>query len=305
MTFSQSVKEELCHTKFHCSSCDFAFVYAVLLFFGDSSTHYFFRTDQKLLIDLLAEKIVEDTGVIVTVTDPDIHAGKKKKEYLLSVEDRRDFDTFCRRYHLPFEKFLQTGILKKECCRIAFFRGAFIACGVIVNPVREYHLEFKVSDHEVADEFEQVIHTYGGTLKRTRRKGNDIFYLKESEQIEDMLTYMGAVKCAMNMMDVKIVKEVRNNVNRVTNCETANIQKTVNASMKQVQDIQYIMECKHMKNLSDDLKETAQLRLSHPEYSLKELCELMPGISRSGLNHRLKKLSEIAEGLRRQQDGKE
>ena len=132
-------------------------------------------------------------------------------------------------------------------------------------------------------------------FKHAVRKGAQLLYLKESEQIEDMLTFMGATKASVHMMEIKIYKELRNKANRVTNCETANIDKTVNAATAQVEQIQWLLECRGWGGLPEELWELAQLRLDHPEMSLRELGEaLSTPLSRSGVNHRLKRLTQLA-----------
>lgn len=299
MTFSQSVKQELCNAKLHCQECGFVFTYAAIRFAPVKEPGVLYRSDYRETIVLLAEKLVEETGVIATVTDPDLTARAKNKVFLLTLEDPEDRAAFERRYGNPLEECLQR--LKRDCCRAAFLRGLFISCGSVVDPSREYHLELKFPDRGQADLIRNLYAEYGFPFHQTKRKGQEILYLKESEHIEDLLTYMGAVKSAMSMMDVKIVKEVRNNVNRITNCETANIQKTVAASVRQVQDIELILKEKGLGYLSDDLQKTAEARLQYPELSLGELCGVLNcGLSKSGLNHRLKKLSSIAEELRQQ-----
>lgn len=299
MTFSQMIKEELCSSKFPCGGCAYALNFAMLYFTQANAEGYLYKSDRKEIIGLLAEKLVEDTGIIVTTVDPDIQAKQKHKRYHLVIDDTEDRRTFETRYSIPLEQFLSGGALQNECCKLSFLRGVFIACGTVVNPKKEYHFELKIPYAEDAELLAQLFAGQGFPLKRTKRKGNQILYLKESEHIEEVLTYLGALKSVFELMNIKIEKDLRNKVNRVTNCETANIQKTVTASMKQAEDIRYIYKQGKADELSDDLKQTAEIRLKYPELSLTELCEQMPvKISRSGLNHRLKKLSEIAQGLR-------
>ena len=146
----------------------------------------------------------------------------------------------------------------------------------------------------------------GVHFKLTHRKGSPLLYLKESEQIEDFLTLTGATKATLKLMDIKIVKEMRNKVNRTTNCETANLGKTVEASQAQVADIAYVKERRGLSYFDEDLQELAALRLENPECSLRELAGLLSvSISRSGVNHRLKRISEAAAKLRMQEEGKD
>ncbi len=300
MTYSQMVKDELCSAKFGCEDCNYFFISGMLLFRKQGEGEYFFQCDNYKIVSFLAQKIVEETGVIVKVLDHPGHHGKKQRFYCLAVEQTEDAQLFFQKFHRSLSGEADFFPIRKQCCAHAFLRGAFLSCGVLVNPAKEYHFEFKITEKESADKLFAFLEETGMKFRRTTRKGFQILYLKGSEQIEEALTYMGAMKSALKLMDIKIVKEVRNNVNRVTNCETANIGKTVRASMKQVEDINYILKEKGMEFLPQDLQEVAQLRLKNPEMSLNELTREFPSeISRSGLNHRLKKLGEIAEELRK------
>lgn len=181
----------------------------------------------------------------------------------------------------------------------AYIRGAFLACGTITDPEKSYHIEF-VTQYENAAEFLcDIISNLSINAKISKRKGNYIVYLKESANIEDLVTYMGATKSTLALMDVKVYKDMRNKVNRITNCETANLNKTVTASAKQIEDIKKIEKNMGLESLSDDLKQIAQIRLKNPDMSLSEIAtELVPPISRSGVNHRFKKISEIASNIK-------
>lgn len=180
-----------------------------------------------------------------------------------------------------------------------FLRGAFIACGVVANPNKEYHLEFSVGDEARCREIGRVISESGMNAKISSRKGNYIIYLKDSEGISDILTFIGAMISSMEIMNAKIYKDVRNNVNRAVNCEAANIDKIVAASRKQIEDIELIEKTKGLGYLSDELRIIAELRRDNAEMSLSEIGKLaVPEISRSGVYHRLKRIGEIAEKLR-------
>lgn len=197
----------------------------------------------------------------------------------------------------------------------AFLRGVFVACGSVTDPNKEYHLEIVLPDVRRAKALHSFINEHGMAIKttvRTRRarvmdengelRAADslVLYAKESELIEDFLTYIGAASHSMEIMQVKIVKDFRNRVNRSVNCESANLDKTVAAAGKSIEDIEYIYAVKGAEWLSDELRETAELRTENPEMPLSELCEqFKKPISRSGLNHRLKKLSKIADELRK------
>ncbi len=181
----------------------------------------------------------------------------------------------------------------------AFLRGVFVCCGSVTDPNKEYHLEMVPQLSERVDPLRRFIVEHGMAVKLTTRGKTPVLYIKESELIEDFLTYIGAGSHALEIMRVKVEKDFRNRVNRSVNCDSANLDKTVAASEKSRRDIEFIIQSAGIDALNPELRETARLRLENPESSLSELCELFdPPISRSGLNHRLKKLSRIADDLR-------
>ena len=184
-----------------------------------------------------------------------------------------------------------------------FLRGAFLACGITANPDKEYHLEFSVGAKEKSEQLCRLINESGMNVKESCRKGKYILYTKDSEGISDILTFIGAMISSMEIMNAKIFKGVRNNVNRAVNCESANIEKTVAASRKQVEDIEYIADNKGLGILTEDLRQIAEIRRENIELSLSEIGKLLdPEISRSGVYHRLKRIGEIAERLRHERE---
>ena len=219
----------------------------------------------------------------------------------MTVEHEQDiqglYRMFCIEPDAPLA--LNSRLFKRDCCVQAFVRGAFLACGSVTDPNKEYHLEFSVPSLSLAEGLLSLLQEHGIPIKLASRKGIRLLYLKESEPIEDLLTYMGAVNNSLELMNVKIYKDVRNKVNRVTNCETANIEKTVNAAAGQVEAIRLIEQTLGLDELPEDLREVAGLRLENPDMSLRELCQsLVEPISRSGVNHRLKRLMAIADEIR-------
>jgi hypothetical protein len=190
-------------------------------------------------------------------------------------------------------------LLKKECCARAYLRGAYLAMGSMSNPEKGYHLEFVCNKEEQAAHLIEILQKFEIEAKEVLRKKYYVVYLKEGEMIVDLLRIMGAHVALMELENMRIYKEMRNSVNRRVNCEAANITKTVNAATRQVEDILYIQNHMGLKKLPDNLKEMAQLRLDYPDATLKELSEMLePPIGKSGVNHRLRKLSELAEQLR-------
>ncbi len=190
-------------------------------------------------------------------------------------------------------------LLKNSCCRRAFLRGAFLCVGSMSDPRKGYHLEFVCDYEPQAKQIQAAIHSFDIEAKVVRRKKYYVVYLKEGAGIVDLLNVMGAHLSLMNLENLRIEKEMRNSINRQVNCETANITKTVNAASKQIEDIRFIQKHVGLSGLPDNLREMALVRLSHPESSLLELGGyLNPPVGKSGVNHRLRKLSEIAEKIR-------
>ncbi len=198
---------------------------------------------------------------------------------------------------------LQDGVspllLKNSCCKRAFLRGAFLCTGSMSDPQKSYHLEF-VCDHEKqAQQIREVISSFELDAKIVKRKKYYVVYLKEGAGIVDLLNVMGAHLSLMNLENLRIEKEMRNSINRQVNCEAANITKTVNAASKQIEDILLLKQHYGLSNLPENLQEMAMVRLSHPESSLQELGGyLNPPVGKSGVNHRLRKLSEMADKIR-------
>ncbi len=190
-------------------------------------------------------------------------------------------------------------IVQKECCRRAFIRGAFLASGSVSDPQRSYHFEIVCAAEQKAQQLKEIMNTFGLDAKVVLRKRYYVVYIKEGDRISEILALMEANISMMNLENIRILKEMRNSVNRKVNCETANLNKTVSAAVKQIEDIKFLKEKMGFSGLSDGLEEMARLRLAYPEATLKELgAMLTPPMGKSGVNHRLRKLSAIAEELR-------
>ena len=190
-------------------------------------------------------------------------------------------------------------VCTQTCCKRAFLRGAFLTCGSLSDPEKDYHLEFVLKNEAQADMLRSVLASLSVEAGSVMRKKAYVLYIKDSEMIATVLTLADATVALMELENIRILKEVRNDVNRRVNCETANIEKTVRAASKQVEDIRFLAGAPGFDDLPEELKLTAALRLEHPEVSLSELAMLHPtSVSRSGINHRLKKLCILAEKLR-------
>lgn len=239
------------------------------------------------------KSICKDKNVSLSKADKRGHSA-----FSVSVEDKDDikriFDTLGD---------VRIGLKRDELpqnCIGYVVSGVFLAVGNVTDPNKEYHLEFVVPSVEVCNDLGlMLLDNFSILAKHTSRKNSEIVYIKESENIEDMLTLMGASKATLEVMNVKILKNVRNKVNRVMNCENANIERTVKASEQQIEDIELIDKTVGLDYLSDELYEIAVLRYENPEFTLKELGEsLTPKISKSGVNHRLEKIKAIAGSIR-------
>lgn len=190
-------------------------------------------------------------------------------------------------------------VIQKDCCKKAFIRGIFLATGSVNDPNKAYHFEIVVHNKEMATAVSDVINGFSLDAKIVKRKKYYVVYLKEGSMIVDILNVMEAYVSLMDMENVRILKDMRNDINRRVNCETANIKKTVNAARRQIEDIEYIEKTKGLKYLNESLRQLAELRLEEPDANLNELGEMLnPPVSKSGVNHRLRKISEIAKGLR-------
>lgn len=189
-------------------------------------------------------------------------------------------------------------LLQRTCCKRAFIRGAFMAAGSISNPNKAYHFEIVCRKMEQARQLQEIMDFFDMEAKIVERKERLVLYLKEGSQIVDMLNVMEAYVSLMNLENVRILKEMRNFVNRRVNCETANINKTVSAAVRQMEDIKKIRDTIGFERIPRPLAEIAQARLDNPDATLKELGEALdPPVGKSGVNHRLRKLAEIAEDL--------
>lgn len=190
-------------------------------------------------------------------------------------------------------------LLQRSCCKRAYVRGAFMATGTVSDPQKSYHFEMVFMQRKQAEQMQELLRSFDVEAGIVTRKKASVLYVKEGAQISDLLNVMEAHIALMELENVRILKEMRNSINRQVNCETANINKTVTAAARQIEDIRLIRDTIGFDGLKDELKEIAQLRLEYPESSLKELGTLLTvPIGKSGVNHRLAKLCEIAVGLK-------
>ena len=304
MSFASDLKDELCKEVPEEKSALHALLYGFLLF------SYKFRADEisfsvlhEPTARLFAEALMTHCGVPAKITFKERVRGTLYKVCIEKASERRKvMDAF---YHVPGEPHLRinrANIENEEDVRY-FLRGAYLVCGSLTNPEKDYHCEFDVSYMNLCKDLSALIGEVLAQPKSTIRRGSYMVYYKESENIEDLLTYIGAPMSAVELMNIKIIKDIKNRVNRRMNCDNANLDKTLNASFQQVQDIKYIFDVKGNTFLSEELRTVAEIRLENPDMSLRELGESVePPLSRSGVNHRLKRIGEIAAEIRKQQE---
>lgn len=201
-----------------------------------------------------------------------------------------------------FQQEIDKSLIQKTCCKRAYLRGAFLAGGSVNNPeTSSYHLEVYSSDRDHADSLTELMNHFHLNSKTIERKKGFVTYLKEAEKISDFLSIAGAHSALLKFEDVRIIRDMRNSVNRLVNCETANLNKTIDAALRQVENIRFIDSVIGVEQLPDRLREIARLRVEYQDVTLKELGEMVSTgkVSKSGVNHRLRKIDEIAESLRK------
>ena len=190
-------------------------------------------------------------------------------------------------------------VLQRTCCQRAYLRGAFLSAGSLTDPEKNYHFEIVCQGADLAEQIRDLFDNFGLEAKIVIRKKYHVVYLKEGSMISDTLNIIGAHISLMKFENVRILKDVRNSVNRRVNCEAANINKTVSAARKQIEDIEYIKNTVGLEHLPENLRDVAYARLEDPEAALKELGEMLQKpLGKSGVNHRLRKLSSIAQNIR-------
>jgi len=243
-----------------------------------------------------SRKLKKHVTYILVVTSS-MGAAKLLKDAGVTAEFEKN------KQNIGYLKYYDENFKNKDCCKRAYLRGAFLAAGSVSDPEKTYHLEISSCNKLLANELCGCMNSFGLNSKIIRRKGSFITYLKEGENIVDFLNIIGAHSALLELENIRILKEMRNNVNRIVNCETANLEKTVNASVRQVENIKYIRDTVGLDVLSPGLREIAELRLKYNDANLKELGEkLIPPLGKSGVNHRLRKLDEIAEEIKKRRE---
>lgn len=291
MSFSSQVKNELVEhyaKARHCNLAELsAFLHACGEFYADRRGKFWLKfSTENILVARKCFTLMEKTFNIGT-------------DIVIRRNASGNSFTYTLYYKGDEVQAVGNAIVQSICCKRAYIRGAFIASGSMSDPSKSYHFEIVCNTEEKANYLRDIIHSFDLDAKIVNRKKAYVVYLKEGAQIVDVLNVMEAHESLMELENVRILKEMRNSVNRKVNCETANINKTVSASRRQVEDITYIRDTVGFDTLPEGLRDVALTRLAYPEAALKELGSLLETpVGKSGVNHRLRKLSEIAEKLR-------
>lgn len=310
MSFSGKVKDELskqCPVARHCQIAEVAAIISLCGRIGISQNDTYsvrIHTENiavaRKYFTLLKKAYNIDTEI-------SIRQSSKLRNYTITIKHHKDAMKVLQASKLIDEygeicenlSVLSNILIQKECCKRAFIRGAFLASGSISAPEKFYHFEIVCTTEDKAVQLKNIIQYFNIDAKIVERKKHFVVYIKEGAGIVDILNVMEAHVALMDLENVRILKEMRNSVNRKVNCETANLKKTVSAAVKQIEDIKFIRDKVGLSVLSDNLEEMARLRLDNPDASLKELGEMLtPAVGKSGVNHRLRKICEIADDLR-------
>lgn len=308
MSFSGTVKEELSRQISTARHCRIAETAALLSLCGRFTADGALRmqTENSAVIRKYFTLVQKTFNIETEIAVRENCQMKKGHIYYVEIKDDALIRTVLLGTKLSRERnsggtlVLNNSLLTQQtCCKRAFIRGAFLASGSISDPEKGYHFEIVCPDERKAGQLQELIRSFGIDAKVVVRKKSHVVYVKEGAQIVDILAVMEANVALMNLENIRILKEMRNTVNRKVNCEMANINKTVSAAVKQIEDIKLIEEKKGFQSLNDGLAEIAELRLQYPEATLKELGMMLnPQVGKSGVNHRLRKLSAIADELR-------
>ena len=305
MSFSGMVKEELSRQISPARHCRIAETAALLCACGriTAKENLRIQTENAAVVRKCFTLLQKTFNIETEIAIRESCQMKKGNVYFVEICDPNEIRNVLQGTKLSVNRetlcFDNTLVTQQSCCKRAFIRGAFLASGSISDPEKGYHFEIVCSDQQKAEQLQELIRSFQIDAKIVLRKKSYVVYVKEGAQIVDILAVMEANVALMNLENIRILKEMRNSVNRKVNCETANINKTVSAAVKQIEDIRLIERRVGFYSLNEGLAEIAELRLQYPEATLKELGMMLnPQVGKSGVNHRLRKLSEIADELR-------
>jgi len=297
VSFAADVKAELSKAAMTKECCALAEAYGVLLYCNTFSFSLIRIVTGSRAFAVRLPKLFKKAFNVTFDRLPEGDGEGKKVLEISSPESlKKIFDAYGCDAERLLAHHINLGAFECDNCAVAFLRGAFLAGGSVTDPEKPYHLELVTAHYNVSRETVPILMDLGFSPKESQRGGNRIIYFKQSETIEDFLTKLGAPVCAMEIMSAKVMKDLRNDVNRRVNCDTANVGKTVGAALKQLDAIKTLKEDGRLQALPQKLRETAELREANPELPLAELALLAsPPVTKSCLNHRLRKIVETAE----------
>lgn len=302
MSFCVQVKKEIAEISDRNGCCSFSHLYGMLLFAKVFSLSAISIASEHAFVVAHAKNALLEFGIQPEL----IHSSKSTRDHSIRITDKQVIDRIFFDFGYTGEEpnlRIVTQNFLCDSCFSAFIAGCFLTGGNITHPDKGYHLEFLSSKTNLLKDLSTLLIAADFLPRQTTRGYAKVLYFKNSAQIEDMLTVMGAVQSSLELMNTKIYKGIVNTVNRRTNCESANIDKIVNAAANDRADIEYIYKQKGKGNLPEDLRQVAQLRIDYPELPLGELGALLPTpLSKSGVSHRLRRLREHAAELREQEE---
>lgn len=310
MSFSVDTKNELAHIQLKKKCCHYAELTALIKMDGTIQISGEHRVSLKVTTEnaAVARRIFSCLKNLFNINTEIMiqkkNRLKKNNIYLIKINESSDVRLILTELGIlnknnEFVEGIPPEIVAKECCRRAYLRGVFLGGGSVNNPEGTYHLEILTNNQRHSEDISNLMMQYNLSPRISPRKNWFVVYLKGSEEIIELLNIMGAHSALLNFENIRIYKDMRNQVNRLVNCETANLSKTVDAAMRQIENINLIAKEIGMDNIPKTLRDVAEARLEYPDVSLKELGELMdPKVSKSGINHRMRKLEKLSEEIR-------
>ena len=299
-SFAYRVRSELCRTAVQRLCCARAEAYGVLLYCNTFTSREIRIITENPEFAARLPRLFQRAFTLRFDRLPEEDTGRGKLIFQITQQDKlnkiiNQFGYDPRQNPVLHVNF---GMLEDECCRTAFLRGAFLSGGSVTDPEKRYHLELATSHLQASREVSALLTELGFFPRSVMRSGSAVIYFKQSEHIEDFLTKIGAPASAMDIMTAKVDKEIRNGANRAMNCDMANVNKTLDAALEQKNAIEKLQQRGALENLPDKLRQTALLRLQYPELSLTQLAERCdPPVTKSCLNHRMRKLMSMAQEL--------
>ena len=300
MSFSNQVKIEICEAYKMPDSCKASLLYGLLCaarIYSEENIEFLSECNEvAVYFSKLIGRLYRVNAPVITIF---ASREQKKELFQVKIDDDKVCKAICDSFNCGKFSEIISLLSLDESITWAYIKGAFLGCGSVADPSVEYHLEFSFKNKDNAIFAQNMLSSLEYSPKRMSRRENHVVYFKDSGTIEDILTGIGAIKKSLELMDSKVIKDLRNRINRRNNCETANLRKTLDVALNQVDCINYIVSKRGMDFLTDDLQKIAVFRLENPEMPLSEMARELNGeFSKSGIDRRLKKIVKIAEELK-------